>query len=377
MEYKYFKAGMTPEQVKELYRRYIQKYHNGDPKSEVLFEEITREYRDAKEDALFQERKRTGTLTGLDKAIIAEDKAREAIGKAKNAASAYIKDAVNSAVDEHERRVQAEEAIRQSENTVSQSLRSKKYTKEDYNKVLEEYKKYLLDRIVSFCKCSSEELHFGWSAFVCKKNAQDVWEQFQYKTIPALEEKGVMKKSALDGHAIREKLEWIVYQFSGNDETKTEKALLKLEVYFGEFIIDCIKKVAQKFSDPVDYIDRERVLKQYQSTSLSKKISDRYKDAKNHFTLLFVLRFGLLVAFLVVETIFRISYVLHGEFNYVKELVFWFALDAFVAWFYIKGAYGNARRHLRLRRARFDREQMRIDSKKGPIFRFLIKHDMI
>ena len=64
MEYKYFKAGMTPEQVKELYRRYIQKYHNGDPKSEVLFEEITREYRDAKEDALFQERKRTGTLTG-------------------------------------------------------------------------------------------------------------------------------------------------------------------------------------------------------------------------------------------------------------------------------------------------------------------------
>lgn len=204
-----------------------------------------------------------------------------------------------------------------------------------------------------------------------------MWEQFQYKTIPTLEEKGVLKKSPYDDHAIREKLEWIVYQFSGNDESKTEEALLKLEVFFGQFIMECIKKVAQKFSDPVDYVDRERVMKQYQSAPLSKKVSNRYKDARNHFTFLFVLRFGLLAAFLMIETFYRISYVFHGELNYIKELVFWFASDAFVAWFYIKGAYGNARRHLRLRRARFDGEQMRIDSKKGLIFRFLARHDMV
>ncbi len=377
MEYKYFKEGMTVEQLNAVYRKYIEKYHNGNPNNEKIFDAITSEYYAAKEDVQFQERKRTGNLTGWDKAIMAEDAARAAIGKAKSAASSYIKDTVNNAVNEHERRVKAEEEVRRSENTVSKSLSSQKYTKDDYNKTVEEYKKYLLDRLVAICKCSNEQLEFEWLGFVSKKRAQDVWEWFQYKTIPNLEEKGVLKRSALDGHTIREKLEWIVYQFNNKDEMKTEAALLKLEVFFGSFIIECVKKFSQKFSDPIAYVAREKIIKQYQSTPLSKKISNRYKDARNHFTILFLLRFGLLVVFLVVETIFRISYVLHGEFDYVKELVFWFALDAFVAWFYIKGAYGNARRHLRLRRARFDREQMRIDSKKGPIFRFLIKHDMI
>lgn len=377
MEYMYFKEGMTVEQLNAIYRKYIEKYHNGDPNNEKIFEAITSEYYAAKEDAKFQERKRTGNLTGWDKAIMAEDAARAAIGKAKSAASSYIKDTVNNAVNEYERRVKVEEEVRRSENTVSKSLSSQKYTKDDYNKTVEEYKKYLLDRFVAICKCSNDKLEFEWLGFVSKKRAQDVWEWFQYKTIPNLEAKGVLKRSALDGHAIREKLEWIIYQFNNKDEMKTEAALLKLEAFFGAFIIDCVKKYAQKFSDPIDYVSREKIIKQYQSAPLSKKISNRYKDARNHFTFLFLLRFGLFAAFLVGETIFRISYVLHGEFNYVKELVFWFALDAFVAWFYIKGAYGNARRHLRLRRARFDREQMRSDSKKGPIFRFLVKHDMI
>lgn len=189
MEYKYFKAGMTPEQVKQLYRKYIEKYHNGDPQNEALFNQITREYYDAREEALLQERRRTGNLTGLDKAIMAEDAAREAIGKAKNAAAAYIQDTVNSAVDKHERRVRAEEETRRSERIVSNSLSSKKYTKEDYNKAIEEYKKYLLDRVVAFCKCSSEELDFGWSAVVCKKARRTCGNNFNIKRYRLLRRK--------------------------------------------------------------------------------------------------------------------------------------------------------------------------------------------
>ena len=77
---------------------------------------------------------------------------------------------------------------------------------------------------------------------------------------------------------------------------------------------------------------------------------------------------------LIGETIEEIS---QGTFGSPGELIIWSAWGALLAFFYIKGAYGNARRHLRIRRARFDMEQMRIDSRKGPIFRWMARHDVI
>ena len=366
----YFQEGLKPDQIKILFRQYIEKYHTGREPDEAILEKIKIEYYSCIEEAEFMERKRTGNLTKLDKAQIAYDALNSTVGKAKAATTSFVKTAIDNVAEENRRRIEQEQAQIQKEQELSAIFQKRTYTRQDMNNKLIEYQEYLMERCVAVMKAGREYVNEVINK-IHSENAQEIWESFQYKLIPKYEEKGIIRPSNYDGHAIREELEWIVLRLSGNDEEKCEETLLRNEVEAGKYITKCFKNMASQYMDPIDLVYCEKQLNSISLENISTKIVNRKKAAWRHSNIMYFIRFGWAVILLGLEFF---ACLINGNFG---EAFLFGMLLLLLAWIYKRFCFGYAERALRRRRARFDLEEERGEIKKGLIYRFMSKHDMI